>query len=59
MCLNSYVTLWVKVHPRELHHALFGGHWSSASGDLRSLIFQLTSQDPLIEVSCNFMESSS
>ena len=39
--------------------AMFGDHWSSASGDIKYLIRQVTSQKHEIEGSSNFMSSSS
>ena len=37
------------------HLARFGGHWSSASGNIKKFIFHMTSQNSVIEGSCNFM----
>ena len=33
---------------------MFGGHWSSASGDIKSLVCQVTSESHMIEGSCNY-----
>ena len=38
---------------------MFGEHWSSATGDIKYLICQVTSQDHVIEESCDFMSGSS
>ena len=38
---------------------MFVGHWSSAVVDVVYLIFHMTSQDHVIEVSCNFLSESS
>ena len=35
---------------------MFGGHWSSASGDIKYLIYRVTLQNHVIEVSCNFVK---
>ena len=32
-----------------------GGHWSNASGGIKNLIFHVTSQNYMIEGSCNVM----
>ena len=46
--------------PSPSHHlAMFGGHWSSASGDIKYLICHVTSQNHVIERSSNFMSESS
>ena len=42
-----------------LHLAMFGSHWSSTSEDIKYLICYVTSQNHLIEGSCNFMSVSS
>ena len=41
------------------HPAIFGGHWSSASGDMKYSIGHMTSKNNVIEGSCNFMSESS
>ena len=41
------------------HLAMFGDHWFSASGNIKYLIFHLTSQNDLIEGSCKFMNETS
>ena len=41
------------------HLAMFGDHWSSASGNIKYLIFHVTSQNHLIEGSCKFMNETS
>ena len=38
---------------------MFGSHWSNASGDKKYLICHVTSQNYVIEGSCNFMSGSS
>ena len=39
--------------------AMFGDHWSSASGNIKYLVFHVTSQNHLIEGSCKFMIETS
>ena len=39
--------------------AMFGDHWSSASGNIKCLIFHVTPQNHLIEGSCKFMNKTS
>ena len=41
------------------HLAMFGGHWSSASEDIKFLICNMTLQDHMIQGSSNFMSVSS
>ena len=41
------------------HLAMFRDHWSSASGNIKYLIFHVTSQNHLIEGSCKFMGKTS
>ena len=41
------------------HLATFVGHWSSAKGDMKYLIYHVTSQNHVIEGSTNFMSCSS
>ena len=41
------------------HLAMFGDHWSSTSGNIKYLIFQVTSQNYLIEGSYKFMNKTS
>ena len=52
---------WVPLcHVTLSHHfAMFGGHWSIASRDIKHLIYQLTSQNYVIEEPSNFMSRSS
>ena len=38
---------------------IFRGHWSIASGDIKYLIYNVTSQNYVIEGSGNFMSGSS
>ena len=46
--------------PPVIHHlTMFGGHWSSASGDMKYLKFHITSPNDVIEGSSNFMSGSS
>ena len=40
------------------HLAMFGDHWSSANGNIKYLIFHVTSQNRLIERSCKFMNKT-
>ena len=40
------------------HLAMFGGHWSSASGNIKHLNCYMTSQNYVAEESCNFMSES-
>ena len=40
------------------HLAMFGGHWSSASGNMQYVNIQVTSQNHLTERSSNFMSGS-
>ena len=40
------------------HLAMFGGHWFGASGDIKYLIFYVTSQKYVIEGSSNVMSGS-
>ena len=40
------------------HLAIFGGHWSDASGDVKCLIFHVTSESHVTEGSSNFMNWS-
>ena len=48
-CLNDYVNLWGK--PLTVIHnlAMFGGHWTSASGDIKYLKCRVTSENHVIE----------
>ena len=48
MCLKGYVILWkpLSISP---HLAMFGVHWSSASGDKTYLTCHVTSQVHVIE----------
>ena len=39
--------------------SMFGDHWSSASTDIKYLIFHVTSQNHLMEGSCKFMNKTS
>ena len=39
--------------------AMFGGHWSSATGDIKYLMCHVISQNLVIEGSGNFMSWSS
>ena len=41
------------------HFAMFGGHWSSANGDVKYLICHVTSQNHVIGGSSNFMSWTS
>ena len=41
------------------HFAIFGGHWSSANGDVKYLICHVTSQNHVIGGSSNFMSWTS
>ena len=41
------------------HLAMFGNHGSSASGNIKYLIFHVNSQNHLIEGSCKFMNETS
>ena len=41
------------------HLVIFGGHWSSASGNITYLICYTTLQARIIEGSCNFVRESS
>ena len=41
------------------HFAIFGGHWSSASGEIAFLICHMSSQDHMIKGSCDFMGENS
>ena len=41
------------------HLATFGGHWSSASGDIKYLICKATSQDHVIEQSSEVIDGNS
>ena len=51
-CLNGYTNFLVEA-------TLLGGHWSSASADIKYLIFHVTPQNHVIKGSCNFMSWSS
>ena len=43
-----------------IHHLpIFGNHWSSASGDIKHLIYRVTYQNHLIDGPSNFMSASS
>ena len=42
-----------------LHPAMFGGHWSNASGYITYLICYMTLSDGVIERSCSFFGGSS
>ena len=55
-CLKSYANQWVEIPG---HLGMFGGHWSSASGDKKYIICQVTSQKQVIEISGNFIGGSS
>ena len=53
MCFYGWKPLAVS------HHlSTFVGRWSSANGDIICLIFQVISQDHVIEGSCYFMGMS-
>ena len=41
------------------HLPMFGGHWSSGTGDIKYWICHITLQNHVIEGSCNFMIRSS
>ena len=41
------------------HLAMFAGHWSSASGDIKYLTCHVTSLTYVIEGSCNVVNGSS
>ena len=41
------------------HLAMFGGHWSSASGDVKYLTCHVTLKNYVIEGSVNFVSGSS
>ena len=41
------------------HLAIFGVHWSSASGDIKCLTCHVTLQNHVIEGSSNFLSGSS
>ena len=41
------------------HLATFGDHWSSTSGNIKYIIFHVTSQNHLIEGSYKFMDKIS
>ena len=41
------------------HLAMFAGHWSGASGNMKYLICHATSLTHVIEGLCNFMSGSS
>ena len=41
------------------HLAIFGGHWSSASGDIKCLTCHVTLQNHVTEGSSNFLSGSS
>ena len=40
-------------------HCHIGGHWLCGSGDMKYLIFHVTSQNHVIEGSCSFMSRNS
>ena len=54
LCLYGWKALMVSYHL-----SIFVGHCSSASGDIMYLLCHMTSQDCMIERSCNFMSWSS
>ena len=58
-CLTGYVNLWVEPLHASQHLSIFGGHWSSTSKDIKHLIWRVTSQNHVIERSCNVMGGSS
>ena len=41
------------------HFALFSGHWFSVSGDIKYLIYYVTSHNHVVEGSCNLTSGSS
>ena len=41
-----------------MSHHLFGGHWSSASGDIKYLTCHVSLQNHVIEGSSNFLSGS-
>ena len=43
-CLKFHVNLWVETRHVESLLAMFGGYWSSASGDIEHLRCHVTSQ---------------
>ena len=48
-----------EIFNRRLHFlCIAGGYWSCSSGDKKKLINQVTSQNHVIEVSCNFMSGN-
>ena len=58
-CLKGYVNLWVKASHRELPPCHVWWPWCSASGDIKYLIWYVTSQKYVIEGSSNFMSGTS
>ena len=57
-CLTGCVNLWVKTSHGKPPPCMFGGHWSTVIGDMKYLIYHLTSQNHMIEGSSNFMSGS-
>ena len=49
MCHNGWMPL-----TESQHIAMFGDHWPSTRGDTMYLIYHMTSQDHLIQGSCEF-----
>ena len=57
--LKGYVNLWWIPLAENYRLVMFGGHWPSASGDIKYFICQVTSQKHVIEKSSHFMSGSS
>ena len=57
--LRGHVNLRVEAPHISNHLAMFGGHQSSANEYIKYLICHVTSQNHVIEGSCNFMSGSS
>ena len=49
ICLKVYVNSWWKPLTVSFHLAMFGGHCSSASGNIKYFICHVTSQNDVIE----------
>ena len=49
------MNLWAEAPTVSYDNAMFGGYWSSASGDIRYLICHVTSQNHVIKGLSNFV----
>ena len=58
-CFKGYANFWLKPFAVCHYFTMFGGHWSSAIGDIKYFICHVTSQYHVIDGSCNFIRGRS